>query len=124
MVMLAKGIALEIGTHKIVLVTDRVDLDDQIYTTFQHCGKEVTQAKSGRDLARKLQSERAAIVTTVIDKFENAVATLPSPLDDDDIFVLVDESHRGQYGQMHGKMRVAVAARLLPGLHRHAGDEA
>lgn len=108
MVMLAKGIALEIGTHKIVLVTDRVDLDDQIYTTFQHCGKAVTRAKSGRDLARKLRDERAAIVTTVIDKFENAVATLPAPIEDEDIFVLVDESHRGQYGQMHGKMRVAL----------------
>lgn len=108
MVMLAKGIALEIGTHKIVLVTDRVDLDDQIYTTFQHCGKEVTQAKSGRDLAKKLRDQRAVIVTTVIDKFENAVATLPAPIDDEDIFVLVDEGHRGQYGQMHGKMRVAL----------------
>ena len=108
MVMLAKGIALEIGMHKIVLVTDRVDLDDQIYGTFKHCGEEVKQAKSGRHLGKLLADDRAVIVTTVIDKFENAVATLPAPIDDEDIFVLVDESHRGQYGQMHGKMRVAL----------------
>ncbi|MEI7831989.1 MAG: type I restriction endonuclease subunit R [bacterium] len=109
MVMLAKGISLlNIGTHKIVLVTDRVDLDLQIYDTFKHCGRTVKQARSGRDLAKKLQDNRASIITTVIDKFENAVATLPAPIDDENIFVLVDESHRGQYGQMHSKMRVAL----------------
>jgi len=108
MVMLAKGITLDIGASKVVLVTDRVDLDDQIYTTFRHCGREVKQAKSGKNLAKLLQDARATIVTTIIDKFENAVNTLPAPLDDDNIFVLVDESHRGQYGQMHGKMRVAL----------------
>jgi type I restriction enzyme R subunit len=108
MVMLAKGIALDIGASKVVLVTDRVDLDDQIYTTFRHCGREVKQSRSGRHLAKLLQDARATVVTTIIDKFENAVNMLPAPLDDDNIFVLVDESHRGQYGQMHGKMRVAL----------------
>ncbi|MDI6869758.1 MAG: HsdR family type I site-specific deoxyribonuclease [Bacillota bacterium] len=107
MVMLAKGLALQPGltNHKIVLVTDRVDLDDQIYTTFKHCGREVTQAKSGRHLA---QDDRAVIVTTIIDKFETAVSALSTPVDNDNIFMLVDESHRGQYGQMHSKMRLAL----------------
>ncbi|MEW6227464.1 MAG: HsdR family type I site-specific deoxyribonuclease [Bacillota bacterium] len=110
MVMLAKGIALEPGidNHKIVLVTDRVDLDEQIYNTFMYCGQQVTQAKSGRHLAKLLQDDRAVIVTTIIDKFETAVDALPAPLENDNVFVLVDESHRGQYGQMHSKMRLAL----------------
>ena len=49
MVMLAKAIALEkLPDYKIVLVTDRVDLDDQIYKTFTHCDMEPHQARSGK----------------------------------------------------------------------------
>ena len=48
MVMLAQGLALEEGldNFKIILVTDRVDLDDQIYKTFSHCGAEPLQART------------------------------------------------------------------------------
>ncbi|MGE5486120.1 MAG: type I restriction endonuclease subunit R [Ignavibacteriales bacterium] len=110
MVMLAKGIALEpsIKGHKIVLVTDRIELDDQIRDTFKHCRRDVEQAKSSHSLAKLLQDERSTIITTIIDKFETAVGLLPEPIDSDNIFVLVDESHRGQYGQMHAKMRRAL----------------
>jgi hypothetical protein len=59
MVMLAKEIArLHLSNYKIVLVTDRVDLDDQIYRTFTHCDMEPNRAKSGRDLAKLLQGSR------------------------------------------------------------------
>ena len=55
MVMLAKAIALEkLPDYKIVLVTDRVDLDDQIYKTFTHCDMEPDQAEAGKDLAKQL----------------------------------------------------------------------
>lgn len=110
MVMLAKAIALEkeIINPKLLLVTDRTDLDDQIYTTFHHCGRDVVQAKSGRHLAELLQDASAMIVTTVIDKFETALSALPQALDSENIFILVDESHRGQYGQMHARMRMAL----------------
>ena len=55
MVMLAKAIALErLPDYKAVLVTDRVDLDDQIYKTFTHCDMEPHQARSGKDLAKQL----------------------------------------------------------------------
>ena len=49
MVMLAQGLALEkeLDNFKIILVTDRVDLDDQIYKTFSHCGAEPLQARTG-----------------------------------------------------------------------------
>lgn len=107
MVMIAKALALEpdVPDYKIILVTDRVDLDDQIYKTFRHCGTEPIQARTGRHLASLINGPKSRIVTTVIDKFETAVgkagANNPSP----NIFVLVDEGHRGQYGALHTKMR-------------------
>jgi type I restriction enzyme R subunit len=114
MVMLAKAIALESGIEdfKIVLVTDRVDLDDQIYDTFRGCGVEPVQASSGRHLAELLGGHRSQIITTVIDKFE-AASQKASPNADANIFVLVDEGHRsqhgkqfaGQFGTLHTQMR-------------------
>lgn len=111
MVLLAKSIALssDIDDYKIVLVTDRIDLDDQIYKTFHHCGKEVEQAKTGKDLSKMLVGRKQRIVTTIIDKFEAAVGRHAVRNEDPNIFVLVDEGHRGQYGPRHAKMR-----RVLP----------
>jgi len=110
MVMLAKAIALmkEISNYRIVLVTDRIDLDDQIYRTFHHCGKELEQATSGKHLARMLRENRQRIITTLIDKFDTVVGRSSVKIDDPNIFVLVDEGHRGQYGPRHAKMRMAL----------------
>ncbi len=111
MVMLATAIAEEIQTSnpkKVVLVTDRIDLDEQIFNTFRHCGLTPERARTGRHLAELLQADGVPVVTTVIDKFE-AVTRLKVRLDSPDIFVLVDESHRGQYGPLHARMR-----RVLP----------
>ena len=116
MVMLAKVLALELRDEalriggdtgfKIVLVTDRVDLDEQIYGTFRNCGTEAKRATTGRQLGELLTDHKSRIVTTVIDKFEAATALgakgrNPSA----NIFVLVDEGHRGQYGELHTKMK-------------------
>lgn len=107
MVMLAEAIALESGIddYKIILVTDRVDLDDQIYKTFHHCGTVPVQAKNGKHLAELLKDNKARIITTVIDKFELAVSKAGVYDENPDIFVLVDESHRGQYGELHATMK-------------------
>ncbi len=109
MVMLAKGLALDLpreGTDdfKIVLVTDRVDLDDQIYGTFKNCGTKPEQAATGKHLAELLTSHQSRIITTVIDKFESVLKS-GSVNDDPNIFSLVDEGHRGQYGPLHARMR-------------------
>lgn len=109
MVMLAKGIVREdLPDYKIVLVTDRVDLDDQIYKTFRHCDMEPDRAKSGRHLAKLMGGAKSRVVTTIIDKFETAVLKCELRNESDNIFVLVDESHRGQYGAMHSRMRKAL----------------
>jgi type I restriction enzyme R subunit len=107
MVMLAKALALEpsIENPKVILVTDRVDLDDQIYDTFYNCGKQVKQAQSGEDLIDLIQHNKANIITTIIDKFETATKKKKIRSESTNIFVLVDESHRSQYGIAHAKMQ-------------------
>ncbi|MAI62040.1 MAG: restriction endonuclease subunit R [Micavibrio sp. TMED27] len=106
MVMLAKALALEpsIENPKVILVTDRVDLDDQIYDTFKNCGKQVKQAESGEHLIELVHYNKANIITTIIDKFESASKKKKIRDESTNIFVLVDESHRSQYGIAHAKM--------------------
>jgi type I restriction enzyme R subunit len=116
MVMLAKAIALEQqrsaeadwNDYKIVLVTDRVDLDDQITRTFMHCGIEPEQASTGKDLVEMLSGSKQRVITTVINKFEAAVGKAGVRCESPNIFVLVDEGHRTQFGSMHAKMRRAL----------------
>jgi type I restriction enzyme R subunit len=107
MVMLAKALALsaDIRNPKIVLVTDRIDLDDQIYKTFHACGKSVVQAKTGEHLLELIAHNKASIITTIIDKFESASRKRKISDESSNIFVLVDESHRSQYGVSHAKMQ-------------------
>jgi type I restriction enzyme R subunit len=111
MVMLAKSIALEkeISNPRIIIVTDRIDLDKQISTTFHACGKEAIRAKRGDHLIELLNESGVEIITTVIDKFESALNRKDFNNESSNIFVLVDESHRSQYGTTHAKMK-----RVLP----------
>ncbi|MBE7474681.1 MAG: restriction endonuclease subunit R [Anaerolineae bacterium] len=106
MVMLAKALALHpnVPNPRIVLVTDRIDLDDQIWKTFNACGKKAEKAGSGRHLIELVQSGKVDIITTVINKFE-AAAKEKVRDHNPNIFVLVDEGHRSQYGTIHAKMR-------------------
>lgn len=107
MVMMAQAIALEkqIRNPKIVLVTDRIDLDDQITGTFRKCGMLVENATTGQRLVELLESKSDAVVTTVINKFEAAVNKISKPLESPDIFVLVDEGHRSQHGMFNIQMQ-------------------
>ena len=106
MVMLAKALALHpnIRSPKVVIVTDRINLDAQIWSTFRACGKSVVRAKSGRHLSKLIRDGKTDIITTVIDKFDT-VAKRKVHDQGVNVFVLVDESHRGQYGSIHAKMR-------------------
>ena len=107
MVMLAQAIAMEpsIRNPKIVLVTDRTDLDNQITSTFRKCGKFVENATTGQRLVELLESKSDAVVTTIINKFVAAVKKISKPLESHDIFVLVDEGHRTQHGTFNIDMQ-------------------
>ncbi|MBS4814486.1 MAG: type I restriction endonuclease subunit R, partial [Bacteroides sp.] len=106
MVLLAQAIAQakEIQNPRIVMVTDRTDLDSQITNTFKKCGREVMNATTGTHLVELLESKTDAIITTVINKFETAVKRMKHPLTDPNIFILIDEAHRSQYKEMAIKM--------------------
>lgn len=107
MVMLAQAIAMEpsIRNPKIVLVTDRTDLDNQITGTFRKCGKFVENASTGQRLVELLESKSDSVVTTIINKFVAAVKKISKPLESHDIFVLVDEGHRTQHGTFNIDMQ-------------------
>lgn len=111
MVLLGKALALDEGipNPRIVIVTDRIDLDEQITKTFHQCGKDPQQAKTGAHLIDLLRDERVSVITTVLFKFE-AAAKAARELRHlrDDIFVLVDESHRSQYGDANIQMQKAL----------------
>jgi type I restriction enzyme R subunit len=107
MVMLAQAIALDksIRNPKIILVTDRTDLDRQISDTFRKCGKPIENASTGQRLVELLESKSDAVVTTIINKFVAAMKKISKPLESQDIFVLVDEGHRTQHGTFNIEMQ-------------------
>lgn len=106
MVMMAQMIALsDIPNPKIILVTDRVDLDKQIKTTFHNCGKDVVRATTGSKLTEYLTTNNDSVITTVINKFEAAVNQIKHPLISTEIFVMIDEGHRTQYGAFNVNMQ-------------------
>lgn len=110
MVMLSKALALDtsIDSPRVIIVTDRISLDKQIFKTFVNCGKHVKKAKSGNDLLELLQDKGNEIITTIIDKFEIATKRTSFKDESQNIFVLVDESHRSQYGSAHAQMKRIV----------------
>ena len=111
MVLLGKALAMDEGipNPRIVIVTDRIDLDEQITKTFHQCGKDPQQAKTGAHLIELLRDERVAVITTVLFKFETAAkAARELHKLKDDLFVLVDESHRSQYGDANIQMQKAL----------------
>lgn len=107
MVMLARNLALdpEILNPRIVLVTDRDDLDKQLGNTFAACGLEANRATSGRNLLELVAEKKSGIITTLIHKFDKAYAVKKYQDESPDIFILVDESHRTQFGSFSARMR-------------------
>ena len=107
MVMLAKAISLEpeIVNPKVIIVTDRIDLDKQISDTFKSCGKVVKKATSGEDLGNIIADNKETIITTVINKFQAALRKKKVIDNSKNVFVLVDESHRSQYGSANALMQ-------------------
>ena len=114
MVMLAKCLYLEslrdpsMLNPKVILVTDRIDLDDQIEGTFRACGLDPEQARTGADLVKLLTDEKAHVVTTLIHKFAAAATNRKLRQVSRNTFVLVDEAHRSNYSTQHAQMRLVL----------------
>ena len=106
MVMLAKYILMELSScnPRVVIVTDRKELDGQIAATFAHTRLNPARATSGRHLVELVTSGKADVITSIINKFITA-ERLDAKNYSRNVFVLIDESHRSNYGAMATKMR-------------------
>ncbi len=95
----------------IVVLTDRNDLDDQLFGTFARCqdllGQPPAQAESRADLRKKLSVASGGVVFTTIQKFypEERGDTHPSLSSRRNIVVIADEAHRSQYDFIDGFAR-------------------
>ena len=98
------------GNWTFVLITDRTDLDDQIYKTFHSSGAltENCQAESGAEL-KALLAEDHRFVFTLIQKFKgDEKGNYPLLSERDDIIVITDEAHRSQYDSLAMNMRSSM----------------
>ncbi len=102
------------GNWTFVVVTDRVELDDQIAKTFKTCGAvseaegDACHAQSGAAL-RTLLAENHRYVFTLIHKFQTPEVLCDRP----DVIVLTDEAHRSQYDTLAMNMRAALPKALF-----------
>lgn len=112
MVMFAQKVRRKLGGNFTFLVlTDRTDLDNQIYNTFAGTGlanhdKDPCRAGSGAML-KSLLSQQKAVVFSLVHKFNQKIEGEPYS-DRDDIIVMTDEAHRSQYGTLALNMRDAL----------------
>jgi type I restriction enzyme R subunit len=93
-----------------LLMTDRNDLDSQIYSTFVGCGvadDQTPRAASGPDL-RKYLKENHRFIFSLIHKFNQDVDAREPYSTRDDIIVVSDEAHRTQAGKLARNMRLAL----------------
>jgi type I restriction enzyme R subunit len=98
------------GNFTFVMMTDRTDLDSQIYKTFVGCGvadEQTPRADSGKELERLLK-ENHRYVFSLIHKFNQDVKPDQPYSDRDDIIVVSDEAHRTQAGKLARNMRLAL----------------
>ena len=101
------------GNWTFVIITDRDDLDDQIYKNFAKTGavtelEQNVRATSGEHL-KQLLTEDHRYIFTLIQKFRTHKGeTYPKLSDRDNIIVIVDEAHRSQYDSWAANMRTAL----------------
>lgn len=117
MVFLSKAMILHdsLKQCRIVVITDRVDLEDQLSKTFSSGGelagkkdKTAAMATSGKRLAEQIGHGNERIIFSLIQKF-NTATKIPDCLNtSSDIIVLIDEGHRSQSGENHIRMKQAL----------------
>ncbi len=96
---------------RVLIVTDRKDLDRQIKTTFQNSGlkKDIIQARSGTHLIELIKKRELKVITTLVQKFKTASEKKINFEDSDkNIFVLIDEAHRSQSGMANLEMNKII----------------
>lgn len=120
MVWLAKWILENNPNGRVLIITDRVELDEQIEKVFKGVGEDIYRTKSAKDLLDQLNKTEERLICSLIHKFGRAEVTdkdydeyieaLRKDLPKDfkakgDIIVFVDECHRTQSGKLHKAMK-------------------
>lgn len=125
MVWLTKWILENINDSRILIITDREELDDQIEKVFKWVNEDIYRTKSGKDLIKQLNSKEKNLICSLVHKFWNKtnwnddsdydgyIDDLKSSLPKDfeakwDIYVFVDECHRTQSGKLHEAMKMIL----------------
>ncbi|MFS1500545.1 type I restriction endonuclease subunit R [Vibrio splendidus] len=116
MVFLSKALIWlkELAKCRVVVVTDRVDLEDQLARTFASGGalsdkdKKSAMATTGRRLADQIGKGNERIIFSIINKFGTAIELPECYNNSPDIIVLVDEGHRSQNGENNIRMQQAL----------------
>lgn len=132
MVWLAKWIREHIANSRVLIVTDRTELDEQIEKVFCGVDEEIYRTKSGADLITVLNQAYPWLVGSLVHKFgrqsdeDDTAATdafveelkkfLPSDFKaKGDLFVFVDECHRTQSGKLHEAMKSLLPSAMFIG---------
>lgn len=132
MVWLAKWIRENISQSRILIITDRDELDKQIEKVFKGVDEDIYRTKSGKDLIEKLNATTPLLLNSLIHKFgrkegdlkesdyDQYIDELKSHLPRDfrakgDIYVYVDECHRTQSGKLHEAMKLILPNALFIG---------
>lgn len=113
MVMFVKALIEDerIQNPRVIIVTDRKDLNKQISDTFRDCKlkKGVIEATSGQHLLKLIKEKNLNVITTLVHKFESAKRHRAGFTDDSkNIFVLIDEAHRTQGGMANAEMNRTI----------------
>jgi type I restriction enzyme R subunit len=118
MVFLAHMLQDALNSPTIVVITDRNDLDDQLYGQFSRCKdflRQTSENAKNREHLKSLLLDREAngIIFTTMQKFMDGEDPL---CDRDNVVVMVDEAHRGQYGlteKMDAQGNISIGAAML-----------
>ncbi|XKK40082.1 HsdR family type I site-specific deoxyribonuclease [Nocardiopsis sp. ARC36] len=128
MVWLAKWIRENQRDARVLIITDRTELDDQIKQVFHGVNESIHRTKSAADMLATLNSSEKWLICSLVHKFREDRNGVPTSQDEDaflrelsmavpkdfsvkgNLFVFVDEAHRTQSGMMHDAMKD-----LLPG---------
>lgn len=132
MVWLSKWILSHNANARVLVVTDREELDEQIEKTFIGVDEKIIRTKSGKDLLEKLNAYDNRLICSLIHKFgkrgsdssesdyEKYIEDLKASIPKDfcakgDITVFVDECHRTQSGKLHEAMRAILPDAIFIG---------
>ncbi len=124
MVWLAKWIRENITDARLLIITDRTELDEQIEKVFKGVDESIYRTRSGQDLLLKLNDAQPWLICTLIHKFggksdtNEFIEELKKPKNfkpKGNLFVFIDECHRTQSGDLHDAMKDILPEALFIG---------